>query len=159
MKVSLKDATIKLKGGGTGEEITLKIGDGAVTWTEYNNRDYTLDRGTLDEVRDGDEQPMDVNMDFNWEWLEAYGTGTPPTPREVLQDLAGWTSTDSDQCRPPSIDVEITIEKTCGATTETEVILLPYYRNDQLDYDIDAGQISGPGKCNATKATVVHTST
>ena len=153
MKVSLKDATIKLVGGATGEEITLKIGDGNATWTEFQNRDYTLDRGNLDEVRDGDDQPMEVSIDCNWEWLASI-TGEDVTPREVLLDLAGWTSTDTDTCRPNSIDVEITIEKVCGNYTETEVILLPYYRNEQIDYDPDAGQLSCTGKCNATAATV-----
>jgi len=153
MKINLKNATVKLKGGGTSEEITLKIGDGNVTFSEYQPREYTLDRGLLDEIRDDDDQPMDVNFDVNWEWLESI-TGENVTLREVLQNLAGWGSTDPDICRPPSIDFEITIDSVCGTVTTTEEILLPYYRNEQIDYDVDAGQLSCSGKCNATKATI-----
>jgi hypothetical protein len=154
MKFSLRNATIELIGGNIStEKITIKIGDGNLTFTEYQNREYTLDRGLLDEVRPGDEQPMDASFAFNWEWFESIGT-EDVTPREVLNGEAGWTSTDTDDCREPSISIVISNAVLCGSSTTTEKITLPYYRNEQLAYDSKAGTISATGKCNATKAVV-----
>jgi len=49
-QIDLKNATLKIKDGGTNEmEVTL--GEGNLVYTERQNVEYTLDRGTLDEVR------------------------------------------------------------------------------------------------------------
>lgn len=51
--------------------LTVKIGDGNLTWDEKKNRIYFKDRGILDAVRDGDEEPLELSWEFAYEFLEA----------------------------------------------------------------------------------------
>lgn len=155
-QIDLKNATIKFKDGGS-EELEIQIGEGNLSWTEKVNRIYTKDRGLLNDVRDGDEEPIEVSMDFIWEFLKA-DTGNPPSPVDVLyqrNEASAWVSTDADPCRPFCIDIEIFYEPPCGSE-ENERILLEDFRFEQLQYDLRNASISVSGKCNTTKATITR---
>lgn len=159
-QVDIKNATIKFKDGTTPtpKELEIKIGEGNVNWTETVNRDYKLDKGKLDTVRNGDEAPVTVSLDFQWEWLKA-STGNPPTPVDVLKkrgEAAAWVSSSADACEPYAIDVEITIDPNCSDGSEYEVITFPDFRHESLDYDLREGTISCSGGCNVVEATVAR---
>lgn len=157
MKVDIKNATIKFKDGATPtpNELEIKVGEGNVTFVERIAREYALDKGRLDTVRNGDEAPVDVSLEFQWEWLKA-DTGNPPTPVDVLYrrgEASGWVSSSSDPCEPYCIDIEIYIDPDCEDGTKAELILLPDFRHEELNYDLRAGQIAVTGKCNVTTVT------
>ena len=160
-QIDLKDATFTFSDGTAVTPLTIdiKIGEGNLTFTERVEREYTLDRGNLDEVRNGDQTPVDVSLDFVWEYIKGTGgTGVPPTPIDVLKQIGAastWVSTDSDLCRPYAIDVIITYAPQFG-TSVTETITLPDFRYEELGYDLRAGTISCSGKCNVTQATEVR---
>ena len=157
-QIDLKRATIKLKDGGA-EELTVKIGEGNLTYSEARNIEYTLDRGTLDEVREGDEVPIDVSLDFVWEYLKgSTGSGTP-TVEDVLKntgEASDWVSTDADTCRPYAVDIEITYQPSPATCGDMEIILLSDFRYESLDHDLRAGTVATTGKCNVTKATITR---
>jgi hypothetical protein len=160
MKIDLKKCTIKFKDGTTPTqlELEIKIGTGNVSFVEKKNRNYELDKGLLDTVRDGDEVPVDVSLAFSWEWLKA-DTGLPPTPVDVLKrrgQAAAWISSSADPCEPYAIDIEIYVDPDCEDGSKAEVILLPDFRYEELNYDIQAAQISVTGKCNVTDATLTR---
>ena len=112
-QIDLKDVTFKIKDGTTPtpNEVEIKIGEGTLTYTERQNMDYTLNRGTLDEVREGDEVPMDVKFEFTWEYIKANTTsGGTPTIEDALKQIGNavaWVSSDADTCRPYAVDLEI----------------------------------------------------
>ena len=60
---SIRDGIITMKDGGS-EEITVKIGEGNLTWNERRNVDYTRDRGVISDVRLGDDEAIEVSFDF-----------------------------------------------------------------------------------------------
>lgn len=160
-QIDLKNATIYLRDGtaGTPNQLEIRIGEGNISFTERVEREYTLDRGRLDEVRNGDEQPMDVSIDFMWEFYRGRaGTGEAPTPIDVLKkqgNAAAWVSSDSDVCRPYAVDVVVVYEPDCG-TGLTETVVLPDFRYEELQFDYSEGTISCTGKCNATQAAVTR---
>jgi hypothetical protein len=141
------------------EEIEVKIGEGNLTYTENRNIDYILDRGNLDDVREGDQAPMDVSFDFQWEYIVGVSASSTPSIEEALKgtgEAADWVSVDSDACRPYAVDIEITyapVPSTCG---DQEVITLADYRYETLEHDLREGTISSTGRCNVTKATAVR---
>lgn len=164
--IDLKQTTIKLKDGTTPtpNEITVKIGEGNLTYSENRNIEYILDRGLLDEVRTGDEVPIDVTFDFVWEFIE--GNTSTSTNLPTLEDFlkgknnaALFVSTDIDNCRPFAVDLELDHTPQCGAGAQPdkEVITFPDFRYDTLDHDLRAGTIAVTGRCNATEATAVRT--
>jgi hypothetical protein len=137
------------------ESITIKVGEGTVTYSEKRNIQYTLDRGVLDEVREGDEVPVDVKFDLIWEYIK--GTTGAPTAEDCLKKIgeaATWRSSDTDACRPFALDIVIEYIPAC--TGDPETITLPDFRYESLDHDLKAGTISCTGKCNATEASSVR---
>lgn len=165
-QLDIKYATLKIQDGTTptANEITVKVGEGNITWSENRNVEYTLDRGTIDEVRLGDEVPMDVTFDFTWEFITGNddSAGSPPTVEDALKQVgqaAGWTSSDSDTCRPYAVDIVIEYVPNCNdgsQAADQETITLPDFRWDTIDHDLRAGAISVTGRCNAFNATVVR---
>jgi hypothetical protein len=161
-KISLREARVFFRDGtpGTPNEIEIKIGDGNLTWTEARTIEYTNDRGRLSERRETDDVPMSVTFQFNWDYIRGRtGGGELPTPVDVLKhknNASAWISTDPDECQPFSIDIIVQYEPECSGTEVDEIITLPKFVHESLDFDIDAGQIDCSGTCLSTEALSVR---
>jgi hypothetical protein len=140
------------------QQIDIKIGDGNLTYTENTNYDYDLDRGLLDTVREGDQAPMDVNLDFVYEYITT-GTGESITPMDAVKGEGGaseWVSSSSDPCEPYAVDMEVVYTPPCGGA-EIETTLFPDFRSDSREVDFGEAQIAVTGRCNATEPIVTRT--
>lgn len=139
-----------------GRFVEAKLGEGNLTYNEQREMEYRLDRGTLDTVREGDDQPMEVSLDFVWEFLRA-STGDTPTLEDALKqrgEASAWISSDTaDPCAPYAVDIEIEHDPGCGAE-QREFILLPDFRWESLDHNASDAQVSMSGRCNAKEAVI-----
>jgi len=136
-------------------ELEIKIGDGNVTYTENNEYEYDLDRGVLDTVRAGDQVPMDVSLDFVYEYITT-GTSEATSPMDALKQIGGaaeWRSSSADPCEPYSVDVLITHTPIC-TTQESETTLFPDFRSESREADLGEASVSVSGRCNATQPTM-----
>lgn len=138
--------------------LAIKVGDGTMTWSEKKPREFIKDRGLLDQVRNGDEEPMDVSFQLMFEELTASNPNTdPPTPEDVLKHrgaAADWVSADTDDpCSPYCINILVTHTPPICTEFTYERYTLPRFYYEQLDHDPKAGTIACSGKCNATEAT------
>lgn len=143
----------------SGRTLEIKVGDGNLTYEETREFDYVLDRGSLDDVQEGDEQPVQVNLDMVWEALRALDGATTPTPEEVLKNTgaaADWESYDTDTCKPYSIGIEVETRKAGCPDGFVERITLPNYRWESLPHDLSEATVVTSGRCNVTQATVVR---
>jgi hypothetical protein len=157
--IDTKNVTIRIRGGGVGEVIEVKLGAGNLTYDEKVTREYIKDRGLLDTVRDGDEEPMDVRLDAQWETLTAEAGGPAPTVEDVLKRrglAAAWTSVSADPCEPFAVDIELINNLPCSEE-DPEKIVLPDFRYETAAHDMRGGTISFSGKCNAREAIVTRT--
>jgi hypothetical protein len=139
------------------QQIEIKVGDGEIKYTEASEYKYDKDRGNLDTVREGDEVPMDVSMNFTFEHVKT-GTGELITPIDAIKGIngaSGWYSSSSDQCEPYAVDVEVEHVPPCGSA-EKETILFPDFRSEKRDYDFKNAAIAVSGKCNATEPEVTR---
>jgi len=139
------------------QQIDIKIGEGNLTYTEAKEYEYLLDRGVLDTVKEGDEQPLEVSLEFVYEHVKT-GTSEAITPVDALKNKAGaveWVSAGSDLCEPYCVDVEIEHDPPCG-TTQEELTILPEFRYDSLEFNLQDATIAVAGKCNATEATITR---
>ncbi len=137
--------------------LRIKVGDGTCTFAEKKPREYKLDRGLIDSVRNGDQVPMDVNIGLQYVALTA-SAGDPPTPEDALKQrgaAAGWVNADtSDPCAPFAINIRLD-HKPPGCTAfQVERVILPSFRYEELNHDPKAGTIACTGKCNAVEAIV-----
>lgn len=134
------------------QQIEIKVGDGNITYTKNKEYEYLLDRGDLDAVREGNQVPMDVNVDFVYEFITT-GTSEAVTPSDAISGEGGadeWVSSSDDDCEPYCIDIEIEHTPPCG-TAEAEITILPEFRADSEECDLGAATVSAQGRCNATK--------
>ena len=139
------------------QELDIKIGEGNLNYTEAREMEYLLDRGDLDTVREGDQQPLDVSLEFVYEHVTS-GTDediTPPDALKRINDAEEWVSSSDDPCEPYCVDIEIFHEVPCGADQD-ETTLLPDFRYESLEFNISDSTIAVSGKCNSKVATVTR---
>ena len=139
--------------------LRIKVGDGNITWSEKKPREFKLDRGVLDQVRNADEQPMEVSFQLMYEELTASNPSTdPPTPEDVLKRrgaAANWLSADQDDpCAPYCINIRLVHTPPNCTSVDKERVILPMFYYEDLAHDPKAGTIACTGKCNATEALV-----
>jgi hypothetical protein len=137
-------------------EVEVTIGDGNLTYTENKEYEYELDRGVLDTVRQGDDQPMEVTLDFVYDFVTT-GTGEAITPVDALKGTGGaaeFTSTSSDLCEPYAVDIELDNNPSC--LLKRELTVFPDFRYDSLEFDLDEATISSTGRCNATEPAITR---
>jgi hypothetical protein len=139
------------------QQIDIKVGEGNLTYTEAKEYEYLLDRGVLDTVKEGDDQPLEVSLEFVYEHVTT-GTSEAITPVDALKNKGGaaeWVSSSSDLCEPYCVDVEIDHEVPCG-TAQDETTILPEFRYDSLEFNLQDATIAVAGKCNSTEATITR---
>ena len=139
------------------QRLEIQVGEGEISWSENKEYIYDRDRDILDTVRQGQDQPMSVDLAFTFEYVTA-STTNPPTPVDAIKrqgEAAEWVSSDADLCAPYALDVVILHCVPCG-TDEDQEILLPDFRYESLDYSVNDAAISVSGQCNATDATVTR---
>jgi len=136
------------------QQLTIKVGDGNITYTEHKEYQYLLDRGDLDTVREGNSVPMDVKLDCVYEHITT-GTSEAISPMDALKQVGGaiaWVTT-GPPCEPYSVDVVVAHVRDCG-TEEDETTLFPDFRADTKEINFKDATISVSGKCNATEPIV-----
>ena len=148
----LKDAIIEIHDG-AGNFMTIEdIGEGNLTWTVKTPYEYKKNRGKLGEVRKADEEPVDVSLEASFDYITSNGS-EPVTVTEALTRTgaaSNWVTSSPDPCEPYCVDIVVKFPSTCDDGTLGEEITLPMFRTDERGYDVKAGQISLPGKCNVT---------
>lgn len=142
-----------------GRSLEVNIGEGNLTYSEKKNMDYKLNRGVLDSVVEGDQAPMEVSMDFIWEFLTAISGADTPTIEDALKQrgpASTWiSSATEDPCAPYALDIMVEYIPNCEDIAP-EVITLHDFRYESLDHDFTAASVAAQGKCNSVEATVTR---
>ena len=140
------------------QQLDIKIGDGNLTYTEANEYEYDLDRGVLDTVRAGDQVPLDLSLDFVYEFITT-GTSEEVSVMDALKQIGGasdWVSSSSDPCEPYSVDIEVIYTPLCS-TSEIETTIFPEFRSESREADLGEAAVSVSGRCNAVQPTITRT--
>lgn len=158
-RIDLKDATIKLIDGTaiTPNELEINIGEGNLVFSEHKPRKFHLSRGRLDGVRDEDEVPMDLSLDFVWEEYLAV-VGQDVSPLDFLKqagDASAFVSTNPDPCQPYCVDVELLYAPAC-TTYHNQKLVFPMWYYEDVDGDPDEATFSVSGRCFALEPTVTR---
>ena len=172
MKIDLKYAVINIEDGSMSPNILeIRVGEGTLAWTEKRTVEYVKNRGLLDTVRLGDQEPVDVRFDFIWEHLKSVSTdatiSTDPTQDpevpSVYEALKGtgaassWVSAGSNPCEPYAVNIVVVYTPPCSGD-KAETITIREFRYEQLALDAKAGTVNVTGKANVTAPTMVRAS-
>lgn len=157
MVVDIKNCTITVRGGTQGQYLNVKLGNGNITYDEKRMMDYIRDRGKLDTVREGDEQPIDVKLDAEWEHITGVAVMSVEDAMKQRGLASAWVSSSNDVCEPYAVDVVIKHVPPCsGSENAPETIVLPDFRWESVNHDLKGSTISFSGKCNATQASATR---
>jgi len=139
------------------QRIEIQIGEGNLTWTEAKEYEYLRERGDLDTVKEADEQPVEMSLEFVYEYIKTQ-TGCTITPVDAVKrtgSASEWVSSSSDLCEPYAIDVLAKHCVPCG-TDEDEDVLFTDFRYESLDFDMGEATIAVSGRCNVSAPTVTR---
>lgn len=142
-QMNLRTSTLYIGG------IEVEIGDGNLTYTESRPLEYLTSGNEITEVREADEEPLDVKMDFIWKRVHGDYAALIATI-----DGTGKTSSDPIACRPYAVNLDLKYPITCGATPTYKYVQFANFRYETLDHDLKAGTISVSGKCNIQRAAI-----
>ena len=137
------------------QELEVKIGEGELNYTETDEYNYDLDRGNLDTVRQGDEQPMDVSISATYEHITT-GTGETIAFMDAIKRRSAaseWVNSATDKCEPYAVDIEVVHTPPCG-TDEPETTTFPDFRSESREVSFNDSLITVSGRCNATEPIV-----
>jgi hypothetical protein len=132
--------------------LTVKIGEGDLTWTESRELIYDRDRDLLDTVRLGQEQPVSVDLNFTFEYVTTE-SGQNVTPVDALNQegvAAEWVSSSSDLCEPYAVDLYVVHDVPCGTDADQD-FRFQDFRWESLDYSIQDATIAVSGQCNVSR--------
>lgn len=142
-----------------GRSLEVNVGTGVLDYNEKKAFNYELNRGRLDTVLEGDEQPVEVSLAFVWDFITAISGADTPTVEDALKQRGAastWISSETnDACAPYAVDIVVEYIPPC-TNIQSEVITLPAFRYESLDHSSKDALISVKGKCNATEASVAR---
>jgi len=139
------------------QRVTVKIGEGDLTWTESRELIYDRDRDLLDTVRLGQEQPVSVELNFTFEYVTTE-SGQDITPVDALKqtgEAGEWVSSSSDLCEPYAIDIYVIHDVPCGTDQDQDLRFVDF-RWESLDYSVQDATIAVSGQCNVSSVTTTR---
>lgn len=155
---NLKNAVLTLSdGASTPNTLTIKMAEGNLTYSEKVDRKYLMNRGILDTVIDGDDQPLEMSFEGRWEFIKGDSEVTIEDFLKQANGAAAYVSSDTNTCAPFAVDVILTHTPIC-ATQKIETLTFSDFRYESLDHDAKAATIAVKGRCNITKVSSTRTS-
>jgi hypothetical protein len=136
------------------QRIEIKIGEGDLSWTENREILYDLDRDLLDTVRLGQEQPVEVDLAFIFDYVTTQ-SGQAITPVDALKrinEASEWVNSATDPCEPYAVDLYVVHCVPCG-TDQDQDFTFSDFRYESLEYSIQDASIAVTGRCNVSSVT------
>ena len=137
-----------------GQKIEVTIGEGNLSYKETYNREYLLNRGVINTVKNADDTPLEVSFDIEWDYISSACpllNATIPTIPEALKGVgaaADWVNSSADTCEPHAVNIEFWNVPSCTGSNFNEKHIFADFRVEGLDYNAGDSQISCTGKCN-----------
>jgi hypothetical protein len=139
------------------QRIEVQVGEGNMTWSETKEYEYLRERGDLDTVKEGDEQPVEMSLEFVYEYVKTQ-SGQTITPVDAVKragEAAEWVSSAADLCEPYAVDILAKHCVPCG-TDQDEDVRFNDFRYESLDFDVGEATIAVSGRCNVSEPTVTR---
>jgi hypothetical protein len=141
ISIDLKNFQLYLIDGTGLNFITITIGEGTLTYSVKRDIQQRKSRGNLFQLREGEQQPTDVQFQFVWDFITA-SSGDPPTIEDVLFGTAnGWQSASgsADPTGPFTVNLQIVNAVPCSGPSrgsETETHNFPVFAYTSLDHSV-----------------------
>lgn len=159
---NLTHGLLKIKGGSSGELLTVPIQKGDVRFSVKRPAKVIMNRGKVDSLAQGFEVPMEVRFSVEFEeWTgrtlsTPYNTASVPDALRQKGNAASWHSV--QVCGPYVVDLVFVISNPCTTHDQTETLTFPSFHADDVSFaegeDTDTLEVTGI--CNALEPTSVR---
>lgn len=166
-----------------GDFLIVKFGEGNFTYNLTRNFNYEMDRGRLDDVRRGDETPIDITIGGKYEYVQsvpvATGDASPLldayhnqlTLQEAFRGKMfdgvtthPWVAAGIEReawlvCTPYCVALELhsDLRRECpDVDTPGEASLFRFFRAESVEQDTSAGTVSITGRANILRPLVLN---
>lgn len=139
------------------QTVELKIGEGNVEYSETQEAIVDTDRGLLDGMRAGTDQPLTWSASFVYNWMRA-SSGDPITVYEALKqkgDASTWVNSSVDKCEPYQFDFYMIDTPPCGSE-EVEITIFRYSRVTSINPSVEAASVSLDATSKSTEPEIVR---
>ena len=140
-----------------GRCLNIKMGDGNMTWDEVTNYEYEMDRGHIDAVVEGDDEPLSVTLDSVYEFVTALTGSNVPTPEDVLKqrgEASGWITTGADPCELFAVDIELDYAPPCDVPHE--ITTFKEFRWDTINHELGDATLRFDGRCKLVEPETIR---
>lgn len=156
---NLRDAELKLTDGDApANVVAVTLDEGDLSYDETNNVNNILDRGILDHMRKGDEEPVKVTFTLKFVEFLKQVADADPTVYEVFKKIGGaaaWVSTNTDGGDVYTLTAEFTIvSPTVGDQNEKIVMNFLHHASVSFSEGDEYDTISFDGEAFVTAATI-----
>lgn len=130
--IDLKNCNLFLLDATGTNYISIRVGEGTFAYSIKRDIQQRKSRGKLDKVREGEEFPTEISMQFVWDNISSSGS-EPPTFEEIIYGTApGWISAnaDFDPSGPYMVHLQLVNQVPCygiGGGSETETLNFPFF--------------------------------
>lgn len=129
---NLRDGELVVKDGTTptANDITVALDEGDLGIDETLNTVNVLDRGSLDHMRQGDEEPVRVTFTLKFvEYLKQSGDSDPSVYEVLTQQggAAAWASTNDDGGDVFTLTLEFTIASPTSGDQDETITLTKFH--------------------------------
>lgn len=140
-----------------GRCLTVKVGDGNITWDDTVNYEYEMDRGQIDAVTQQDDEPLSASIDLVYEFVTAVTGSGVPSPEDVFKrrgEAADWVTAGADPCEVFAVDVEVDYAPPCAV--QHEITTFPEFRWDNVSHSFTDATLNVQGRCKVTEPVVIR---
>ena len=159
--IDLKNCQLYLIDGTGNNFIAIRIGEGTLTYSVKRDIQQRKSRGNLWQLREGEQQPTDVQFQFVWDFITSSGD-EPPTIEDVLYGTAeGWVSASNsfDQTGPFTVNLQIVNTVPCFGPShgsEMETHNFPLFAFTSLDHSLKDATVDCKGVSNRPRPIVIR---
>lgn len=142
-----------------GRCVRIKIGDGSISYDETVNYEYEMDRGEIDAVALGDDEPVSVTLSMVYEYVAGITGSNAPTPEDILKhrgEAADWITTGADPCEVFAVDLEIDYKPPCNI--DHEITTFREFRWDSVSHNMQDASLEVRGRSKEVEPTVIRRS-
>jgi hypothetical protein len=142
-------------------QLENKVGEGTFDWSEKKELIQDYDRDLLDGVREGKQQPVDVNTSFVFDFLRA-SSGGSIRPYEAINRIggaAGWHNAAIDKdgnpspCEPYALQLVVVTQPPCGSE-QAEVFFFDNFRATEVNPTIQDAVVNLTGQASIVRADI-----
>lgn len=155
--IDLKDCNFFLIDG-TGEHyVAIRIGEGNFSYSRRRSVEPRKSRGNLHSSREGEEEPIDIQFQFVWDYIRSSGS-EPPTIEEIIDGRAtGWVSATPKNFDPDGpFTVNLQIVRLVSCANDGEVYNFAEFNCTELSHSLKDSTVDCRGFSNRVRPYVTR---